>query len=330
MISESTFTVQAHGVHTAFLEMTKALRAAGVDVVVNKFRHHADITHIQTFGPYSLLHLLFGSGKKVVSVHVVPDSLVGSIAGAHRFYKLAMWYMKIFYNRADLLLAVSKMVEITLRDQLKIKKPIQLLYNTVDCKEYATDSGQKKAAQKKLDFKTGVPVVASCGQIQPRKKFDVFCDVARKLPKMQFVWIGGVTFKHLGADYEHMQYLIANKPDNVRVTGVLPHEEVKFFLHAADIFFLPSEQENHPMAVLEAAAVGMPIVVRDIPEYDDTFKDDVVRGDDSTFIEIISRLVANKKYYSQSAAKAKVIAKRFDSSAGAKKMISAYREVIGN
>lgn len=330
MISESTFTVQAHGVHTAFLEMTNALRTYGADVVVNKFRRGADITHIQTFGPYSLLHVLFGSGKKVVSVHVVPDSLVGSIAGAKHFYRLAQWYMKFFYNRADLLLAVSGMVETTLRDQLKIKKPVQLLYNTVDRNEYSTTPDQKNTAKKKLGFASATSVVVSCGQIQPRKKFDVFCDVARKLPKVQFVWIGGVTFKHLGADYEHMQYLIANKPDNVHVTGVVPHEEVRRFLQAADVFFLPSEQENHPMAVLEAAAVGMPIVVRDIPEYDDTFKDDVVRANDKTFVEIISKLTINKKYYEQSLKKAKAIAKRFDSHAGAEMLVDAYEKIIGN
>src|SRR5688572_15073425 len=103
MISESTFTVQGHGVHTAFQEMTDALRASGqADVVVNKFRRGVNITHIQTFGPYSLLHLWFGSGKKVVSVHVVPDSLVGSIAGAKYFYGLAKLYMRLFYGRADL------------------------------------------------------------------------------------------------------------------------------------------------------------------------------------------------------------------------------------
>src|SRR4051812_11267770 len=82
MISETTFTVRGHGVHTAFVEMTKGLsERPEVDVKVNTFRK-AQITHIQTIGPYSALQLVWGKSKKVISVHVIPDSFIGSIKGA--------------------------------------------------------------------------------------------------------------------------------------------------------------------------------------------------------------------------------------------------------
>lgn len=326
MVSESVFTVQAHGVHTAFMEMTNALKArSDIDVVVNKFRRPADITHIQTFGPYSLMHLLFGSGKKVVSVHVVPDSLVGSIVGAKYFYGLAKWYMRLFYGRADLLLAVSKMVETTLQVQLKIKKPIVVLYNTVDMSTFATTASDKQAARQKLGIDIAKKVVVGNGQIQPRKRFDLFCDAAKALPDMQFIWIGGITFKRLGADYQHQQQLVDTKPANVLVTGVISHDDVKQYLQASDIFFLPSEQENHPMAVLEAAGVGLPVVVRNIPEYDDTFGGDVIRGKDDSFVALIRRLMTDKVFYADAVAKARDIAIRFDSKAGGQKLVDAYQ-----
>jgi 1,2-diacylglycerol-3-alpha-glucose alpha-1,2-galactosyltransferase len=330
MISESAFTVQAHGVHTAFIEMTNSLKARqDTDVVVNKFRRPADVTHIQTFGPYSLMHLLFGPGKKVISVHVVPDSLVGSIVGAKYFYGLAKLYMRWFYGRADLLLAVSKMVETTLKTQLKIKKPVQVLYNTVDMPLFLTTAQDKLAARQKLGINSAKKVVVSNGQIQPRKRFDLFCEAAKALPDAQFIWIGGITFKRLGADYQHQQRLVDARPGNVLVTGVIAHDEVKKYLQAADVFFLPSEQENHPMAVLEAAGVGLPIVVRDIPEYDDTFADDVVRGNDDTFVDLLGRLMADAKFYADSAALARDIAVRFDSKAGGQMLVDAYGSVLG-
>ena len=50
MISESEFTVQGHGVHTAYKEITDALRKKkDVDIEVNTDRP-ADIIHIQTMG----------------------------------------------------------------------------------------------------------------------------------------------------------------------------------------------------------------------------------------------------------------------------------------
>jgi 1,2-diacylglycerol-3-alpha-glucose alpha-1,2-galactosyltransferase len=331
MISESTFTVQGHGVHTAFLEMTNALAARpDANVVVNKFRRKADITHIQTFGPYSLLHLWFGSGKKVVSVHVVPDSLVGSIVGAKRFYGLAKWYLRHFYGRADLLLSVSKMVDDTLRSQLHIKKPTQVLYNTVDMSIYATSPADKNAARVALGLPESAQVVVSCAQIQPRKRFDLFCEAAKALPDTTFIWIGGIPFKHLGADYNHMHQLLNDKPANVTVTGVIEHDDVRRYLQSADVFFLPSEQENHPMAVLEAAGVGLPIVVRDIPEYNDTFKNDVVRGTDETFVEIIKKLGTDQAFREAAVKGAADIARRFDSRAGGEHLVEAYKSILGN
>lgn len=330
MVSESTFTVQGHGVHTAFLEMTNALATRpDVDVAVNKFRRKSAITHIQTFGPYSLLHLWFGSGKKVVSVHVVPDSLIGSIAGAKHFYWLAKWYMRHFYGRADLLLSVSKMVDDTLHSQLRIKKPTRVLYNTVDMGIYTTTPADKKVARTALSLPDQGQVVVSCAQIQPRKRFDLFCDAAKALPDTTFIWIGGIPFKHLGADYNHMHQLLSDKPANVTVTGVIDHEEVRRYLQAADVFFLPSEQENHPMAVLEAAGAGLPIVVRDIPEYDDTFKNDVVRGTDETFVDLIKKLGTDQAFRATAVKGAADIAQRFDSRAGADNLVEAYKSILG-
>lgn len=329
MVSESTFTVQGHGVHTAFLEMTHVLaRRPDIDVIINKFRRGADITHIHTFGPYSLLHLLFGPGKKVVSVHVVPDSLIGSIIGAKQLYNIARRYMKFFYNKADLLLAVSGMVESTLRSQLGVTKPVAVLYNTIDTKMYATTPADKLAARKALDIPVDAHVIITSAQIQPRKRFDIFCKIAAELPNSHFIWIGGMPFKQFGADYKIMQQLRDDCPPNVCVTGVIDHPNVKQYLQVADVFFLPSDQENHPMSVIEAAATGLPIVVRDIPEYDDTFKKDVIRGHDDTFATIIERLFTDAAFKKTATKGAASIAKRFDSQASGEQLVTIYKTLL--
>lgn len=47
LISESEFTVQGHGVHTAYTEMYHGLQKAGFDVEKNS-KNPADIVHIHT------------------------------------------------------------------------------------------------------------------------------------------------------------------------------------------------------------------------------------------------------------------------------------------
>jgi 1,2-diacylglycerol-3-alpha-glucose alpha-1,2-galactosyltransferase len=333
MVSESEISVRGHGVHTAYLELTRALQARDdCDVIVNQFlkRVNADITHIHTIGLPSLIKLLFGSGKKVVSAHVVPASLVGSIAGAHVWLPVARSYMKFFYRRADKVLAVSKMVATILESDLGIKKDkIEVLYNTIDTSQYKTTATDKKAAREKLDISDDDFVVVGNGQIQPRKRFDSFVAIAKSMPDTQFIWIGGIPFKNIGADYKKMQQLIDNVPSNLKVTGVIELEDVKAYLQAADVFVLPAEQENHPMAVIEAAAASLPIVLRDIPEYDDTFANDFVRcNDDDAFIKAISDLKTDKSLCAKFRRGAEAIAHRFDSKTGADHAVKIYRGLL--
>jgi 1,2-diacylglycerol-3-alpha-glucose alpha-1,2-galactosyltransferase len=193
---------------------------------------------------------------------------------------------------------------------------------------YNATAADREVARTSLAIKDGQQVVVSCAQIQPRKRFDLFCEAAIALPDAKFIWIGGIPFKMLGADYAHMQHLLDTKPSNVTVTGVIPHEQVRRYLQAADVFFLPSEQENHPMAVLEAAGASLPIVLRDIPEYDDTFKQDAVRGTDATFVELIRRLRTDEAFRKQAVLGAQDIAKRFDSTSGGRQLLDAYKRVL--
>ena len=328
MISESEFTVQGHGVHTAYKEITDALRKRkDIDIEVNS-RRPADIIHIQTMGLYSFRHLIRRGGKKVVSAHIVPDSFIGSIKGAKYWKPLGKMWLKFFYKKADLVLACSGMVADELINDMNIPKT-KVLYNTMDMLRYKHSAAEKKLARKKLGLKDNDFVVMGNGQVQPRKRLDVLIKAAKKMPDVKFFWVGGIPFKNLGADYHAMQNMIKSAPDNLTVTGVIPLEAVKDYYVAADLFVLPAMQENHPMCVLEAAGAGLPIILRDSPQYDDTFKGDAVMAKtDDEFLDLIDLLRKDKKAYSKACLGAEKIAKRFDSSAGAERLVEFYRSLI--
>lgn len=328
MISESEFTVQGHGVHTAYKEITDALRKRkDIDIKVNS-KHPADIIHIQTMGLYSFRHLIRRGGKKVVSAHIVPDSFIGSIKGAKYWKPLGKMWLKFFYKKADLVLACSGMVADELINDMNVPKT-KVLYNTIDMSRYKHSAVEKKLARKKLGLKDDDFVVMGNGQVQPRKRLDILIKAAKKMPDVKFFWVGGIPFKNLGADYHAMQNMIKSAPDNLTVTGVIPLEAVKDYYVAADLFVLPAMQENHPMCVLEAAGAGLPIILRDIPQYDDTFKGDAVMAKtDDEFLDLIDLLRKDKKAYSKACLGAEKIAKRFDSSAGAERLVEFYRSLI--
>ena len=193
---------------------------------------------------------------------------------------------------------------------------------------FVSTDQQKTAAREKLGIKKDAFVVLGNGQVQPRKRFDIFVTLAQQMPDVSFIWVGGIPFKGLGADHAHMQQMIHDAPDNLLVTGVIPHDDVFDYYRVADAFCLPAEQENHPMCVLEAAGAGLPIILRDIPEYNDTFADDAIRCNDDEFSAAIEKLRSDEVFYKGQQQKTAAIAQRFDSGVAADKLVKLYRQLV--
>lgn len=333
MASESDISVQGHGVHTAYEELLSALESRDdIQIIRGGFGRHiaCDVYHLHTIGSRMWRKLFDRSAKKVVSAHVIPDSFVGSIILARYWRFLAVWYMRWFYNRADKVLAVSKTTAEVLHRELKVPlHKIELFYNSIDTERYRTTPVIKKQARKRLKIEADEFVVIGVGQVQPRKRLDVFAEMARALPKVRFIWVGGMPFGKVAADSRAMQNMIDTAPSNLEITGVLPLNQVVQFYQAADIFVLPSHQETFGLVIVEAAAAGLPIIVRDIPEYNDTFADDALRcTTDDDFIAAVQKLQSNPAVRKEWKIKAARIAQRFDSKAAAERLANLYQELV--
>lgn len=332
MISETEFTVQGHGVHTAYLETVRALEKfpEKIDLAVN-VKRPADIIHVQTMGFYALGKMCRFRGKKVISAHLLPASFIGSLALAKIWAPFAKWYLTWFYNRADLVFAVSETTKSELQ-KIGVKKPIAVLYNSIDTRVYKNSRKDKKSRQEiraKLGIRPDDFVVICAGQTQPRKRVDTFINVAKKSPKCQFVWVGGMPFGRLAANYSDTKKMTENVPANVHFAGIVKLDEMPKFYAAADAFFLPSDQETFGLVVVEAAAAGLPVVLRDIADYDGTFRSGALFGKtDADFAKIIEKLAKDAKYYEAAHKKAHKIAARFESENFAKKLIQHYEDLL--
>lgn len=332
MISETEFTVKGHGVHTAYIEITDALKQnPKVQVEVNSNSGKYDIVHIQTMGFYAIRKLLKSGPKKVVSAHLVPDSFLGSIRWAEKWRWAAEIYLKWFYSKADLVLACSGSVRQELTEDMQLKN-VDVLYNSIDMSRYHRTQTDQINARDTLGIHPNQIVVMGNGQLQPRKRFDLFHKMALLRPDIQFIWVGGIPFGSLlGADAAKMKQLVDTAPPNLKVTGIIDLAEVRQYYHAADIFTLPAEQENHPMCVLEAAGTGLPIVLRDITNYQDTFLGGAVMAKtDEDFLVEIDRLAADAAYRSLWSQKSEMIKDRFDSKNSAERLINFYEQLLAS
>lgn len=329
MVSESDITVQGHGVHTAYDELAQALEARqDVAVIRGEFGKTTpcDVVHIHTIGPRVWRKLFQRGPKKIMSVHVIPASFIGSIALSRYWLPIARLYMRWIYGKADVLLAVSTMVARSLTHELHLPpEKIHVFYNTIAMDRYKPNAEKRQIARKKLGIEPDAFVVIGNGQVQPRKHPEVFVKAATALPTVQFIWIGGLPFGRIAANAAAMKRLMDAPPATMKFTGIIPHKEVADYLAAADVFCLPAEQENHPMCVLEAAGAGLPIVLRDINEYHDTFGTDAVLCKTTQdFIDAFAKLQTDHEFYQETVHKSQAIRKRFDSSRAAQTLVSDY------
>jgi 1,2-diacylglycerol-3-alpha-glucose alpha-1,2-galactosyltransferase len=333
VVSESEVSVQGHGVHTAYLETIHALKKRD-DIVVTQDMFTslpvADVHHIHTVGVRVWSRLRDKRAKKVFSAHVVPESFRGSLVLADYWLWLAKIYLRWVYNQADEILAVSDATKDEL-EKIGVKKPVTVMYNSIDTSRYKRGSEKlRQEMRQKLGVKADAFIVMGAGQTQPRKRLDTFIQTAKELPEVTFLWVGGMPFGHLAAEYENVKKLMNNAPKNVLFTGIVDLDKMPTYYAISDVFMLPSIQETFGLVVVEAAASGLPIVLRNVTDYDTTFKDDAWRCDEGDFVKAITKLRQSPEAYALWQKKAKNIAKRFDSVMAADKLVRIYRDVVYN
>lgn len=324
LISESVFTVKEHGVHTAFLSTKRMLEEQGVEVTVNSFEP-ADITHVHTVGPYSLTHLMRDE-KTVVSAHVIPDSFKGSLILNKYWGAGAESYLRFFYNKADVVLAVAPKVKDELQS-IGVKSRIEVFPNPIDTSLFKKDEKLKKEIRKKHNFLPGDFIVLGVGQLQTRKGVEDFIETAKKLPKIKFVWIGGKPFGKLTKVDKDLEKKLKSPLQNVLFLGTRSVEQMPEYYNLADVFFLPSHQENAPMAVLEAAATSLPLVLRDLPEYRLLYREGYLTSEKNEFADIIGKLNSDSDLREKYSGEALDLAKRFSFETLGPRLLKIYREL---
>jgi 1,2-diacylglycerol-3-alpha-glucose alpha-1,2-galactosyltransferase len=329
VFSESVFTVEGHGVHSAFTECTNMLASIpDIEVVSPIFLKRSDILHVHSAGPIALALLAAHSGPRVVTAHLTPSSFIGSVAFAEVTEQVIDRYLRFFYSKADLVLAVSDTV-LQYLNSTQISTPIQLLPNVIDCHaiekiccDYTSPGEEPKKSIRRS-------TVIGVGQIQPRKGVDAFIECAWNMPDVDFVWVGGFLFGALSAERDRLEKIIANAPKNIIFAGKVPRQRVFEYYAQADIFFLPSEQETFGLAALEAAAAGLPLVLRDLPTYGPIFGDAYIATDGSNNSESLRQLISDRERRSDYGARAKRAASNYDWAVGAQELVRAYDRALG-
>ncbi|PMQ00691.1 MAG: glycosyl transferase family 1, partial [Dictyoglomus sp. NZ13-RE01] len=146
----------------------------------------------------------------------------------------------------------------------------------------------------------------------------------------KFFWIGGIPFSFLSSGYSEVKRVQASPPPNLFLPGPQPHEEIYKFYNMADIFFFPSRQELFPMAPIEAASCGLPLLLRNLKEYEDIFFDSYIPSTEEDFVNKIVELAENYDLRMKMSQKAIALANTYDINKIADQTVKVYRNILNN
>jgi glycosyltransferase involved in cell wall biosynthesis len=136
---------------------------------------------------------------------------------------------------------------------------IELIYNTIELDASAIP-GDSDGLKKQFNLPPQGIVCTGIGRLVPQKGFDIlieaFTQIAAQLPDLYCLLIGE------GDDKEKLaeQIRAAGLDKRIRLIGYHDRQNVMSILKSSDIFVMPSRYEGTPIALLEAAALGRPIL----------------------------------------------------------------------
>jgi glycosyltransferase involved in cell wall biosynthesis len=206
---------------------------------------------------------------------------------------------------------------------------IKVINNAIDLSTLPLPTSEELAAFRD-EFSLGPdPVVGTIGRLVEEKRpflwLQVACEVLKRRPQTKFLWIGG------GPVESQLRQEIASLGigDRVMIAGM--RKDISTALSALSVLLLASRVEGLPNALIEAQALGVPVVSADVGGATETFREGItglgVRGDRAAdYAEAVTRLLDNADALARAKQHGPMLVKeRFSVDNVVDKMLALYR-----
>lgn len=250
-------------------------------------------------------------------------------------HKWLMWLDRLANLLTHHIVAVSVSTRDFLLQEEKVSpEKITVIYNGVDleCFRPAADAANRLSWRRKWDLPENCLVVGGVGRLRRQKNFSFFLKVARevlqKLPEVYFVIAGE------GPERAKLQKLAQDLDiaSQVRFLGYV--RDMAALYPVMDVLLMTSHSEGTPLTVLEAMAMGVPLVAAQVDGMGEVLEDKVDAflvppGDVSLFAQRTCRLLQDKplatKFGQSALAK---VHKHYDASAMTLQVEAIYRQYL--
>lgn len=264
--------VEKSGVGRAIHHQKKALEENDIPYTTNT-KDSYDIIQLNTIFPDSVFWAILAKlrGKGVVYyAHSTMEDFRNSFKGSNIIAPIFKKWIMFCYKLGDVIITPTEYSKNILTGY-GIKKPIFALSNGVDLSYFSTSTKGSKRFREKYSLSDNQKVVVSVGHYMKRKGIRDFIKLAKSMPEIKFIWFG---YTNPSLVPNIIQKEIATAPSNVKFPGYVCRDELRDAYSGSDLFLFLTYEETEGIVLLEALAMNIPILIRDIPIYREMFSDE--------------------------------------------------------
>lgn len=225
-------------------------------------RPDIDILHVEWIYPDAFAAIKFAQKYNFKTVAIVHgNEAIGYFDEKHHRIK----YIETFKG-LDRIIVVSEDLRHKLINEYDVlDEKLTVIHNGVDLEKFPISS--RDDAREKLGLPPERVIGVCVARLSQEKNLDVLIKAVAalnsKMPEIYIIGDGPLRSK--------LETLLIeqNVADRIKLLGAMPHNEIHWWLNAADFFCLPSEREGCPVVIHEALACGLPVIsttVGAIPE----------------------------------------------------------------
>lgn len=281
-----------------------------------------DILHIHAIGPSLLTPFARLLGLKVVTTNHGPDYNRGKWGSiAKKMLRLGEYLGGLFSHKT---IAISSVIADIVRKRCGIE-PVIIPNGVKIDNDPAESSLLEKINVKPYGY------ILSVARLVPEKGLHDLLDAFAQIEDdIQLVIAGDADHE---SEYSRKIKLRASQDKRIIMTGYITGELLKSVFAYAKLFVFPSHHEGHPIALLEALAYGLPVLVSDIPAHKElgfVSKNYFKCGDINSLTYGIRKLLKDGTTQKDRKINKQVVESKYNWDRIAEQTIAVYKEVLKN
>lgn len=254
------------GVGRAVSHQAEALEKAGIAYTFQP-KEDYDIVHINTVFPDSLWMSMKARmrGKRVVYYgHSTREDFRNSFPGSNLAAGLFQWWICLCYGSGDVVITPTDYSK-RLLQSYPVSVDMVALSNGVNLKEFQRTSEGRKRFRAFYNISDSQKVILGVGHYIERKGILDFAAMAKRFPQYEFWWFG---YTPSILVTKQVKKVLHQKLPNLHFPGYVESAKLADAYSGSDLFFFPTQEETEGIVMLEAMAMRIPVLVRDIPVYE--------------------------------------------------------------